>query len=45
VITSLNHPRKIILVELQIGKAKGLSTPLRTKKKKKMTFKLKRRTD
>jgi hypothetical protein len=27
--TSLTHPRKIILVVLQIGKAKDLSTPLR----------------
>jgi hypothetical protein len=28
-ITSLTHPRKIILVVLQIGKAKDLSAPLR----------------
>jgi hypothetical protein len=29
VLTSLNHPRKILLVVLQIGKAKDLSAPLR----------------
>jgi hypothetical protein len=30
VLTSLTHPRKILLVVLQIGKAKDLSAPLRT---------------
>jgi hypothetical protein len=30
VLTSLTQPRKIILVVLQIGKAKDLSAPLRT---------------
>jgi hypothetical protein len=29
VLTSLNHPRKILLVVLQIGKANYLSGPLR----------------
>jgi hypothetical protein len=29
VLTSLTHPRKILLVVLQIGKAKDLSAPLR----------------
>jgi hypothetical protein len=29
VLTSLNHPRKILLVVLQIGKANDLSAPLR----------------
>jgi hypothetical protein len=28
VLTSLTHPRKILLVALQIGKAKDLSAPL-----------------
>jgi hypothetical protein len=31
VLTSLTHPRKIILVVLQIGKAKDLSAPLRNR--------------
>jgi hypothetical protein len=30
VVTSLTHPRNILLVVLQIGKAKDLSAPLRT---------------
>jgi hypothetical protein len=30
VLTSLTHPRKILLVVLQIGKAKDLSAPLHT---------------
>jgi hypothetical protein len=30
VLTSLTHPRKILLVVLRIGKAKDLSAPLRT---------------
>jgi hypothetical protein len=30
VLTSLTHPRKIILVVLQIEKTKDLSAPLRT---------------
>jgi hypothetical protein len=30
VLTSLTHPRKILLVVLQIGKAKDLSGPLHT---------------
>jgi hypothetical protein len=29
VLTSLTHPRKLILFVLQIGKAKNLSAPLR----------------
>jgi hypothetical protein len=29
VITSLTHPRKILLVVLQIGKAKDLTAPIR----------------
>jgi hypothetical protein len=29
VLTSLSHTRKIILIVLQIGKAKDLSAPLR----------------
>jgi hypothetical protein len=30
VLTSLTHPKKIILVLLEIGKAKDLGAPLRT---------------
>jgi hypothetical protein len=30
VLTSLTHPRKILFAVLQIGKAKDLSSPLRT---------------
>jgi hypothetical protein len=30
VLTSLTHPRKILLVVLEIGKAKDLSAPLRS---------------
>jgi hypothetical protein len=33
VLTSLTHPRKIILVVLEIGKAENLSAPLRTLKR------------
>jgi hypothetical protein len=31
VLTSLTHPREVILAELQIGKAKDLSPPLRVR--------------